>query len=100
MDYIFNRQGVPIDIFEFGRLLQDEDYVVLGRTPAGGAVVSTVWLGMDVGLSAITGGEPIIFETMIYSDDGWEDYQARYHTEEEALEGHAEVVEFLSPVSS
>lgn len=49
--------------------------------------VSTVFLGLDHAIS----GPPILFETMVFNGpmDG---HQIRYHTREEALAGHWEVV--------
>jgi hypothetical protein len=53
-------------------------------------IVSTVFLGLDHGY----GGIPILWETMVFSDDARveNEYQRRYHTREEALRGHEETV--------
>ena len=38
-------------------------------------------------------GQPVlIFETMVFRVDGWEDYQERYTTETEAIVGHEATV--------
>lgn len=53
-----------------------------------GIVVSTIWLGLN---HQIWGRDekPMIFETMIFPPDGWDDLDMeRYSTEIEALEGH------------
>lgn len=53
-----------------------------------GVQVSTVRLIVD---HSFGGGEPIWFETMTFGEP-YDQFQYRYHTEEEALSGHAEVV--------
>lgn len=57
--------------------------------------VSTVWLGIDHGFNFTTerNYRPVIFETMIFGGPLDQDYQERYCTEAEALEGHARAVE-------
>ena len=50
--------------------------------------VSTVFLGLDHSSASWEGGQPILFETMVFiGDDGIE--QERYATWAEAEEGHA-----------
>lgn len=56
--------------------------------------ISTVFLHMDHSLNF--GGtteihEPVLFETMIFGGPN-DDYQRRYHTYDEALEGHNNIV--------
>ena len=51
--------------------------------------VSTVFLGLDHGF----GDVPILFETMIYDDDGFWDYQNRYMSWEQAELGHEQAVD-------
>jgi hypothetical protein len=52
---------------------------------AEGVRVSTVFLGIDHNFSP--GGPPILFETMIFGGEH-DQFQDRYETREEALEGH------------
>lgn len=54
--------------------------------------VSTVFMGLDHGWGDDT---PVLFETMVFNgiNKPVEDYTARYHTLEEAREGHKRVVE-------
>lgn len=49
-----------------------------------GTRVSTVWLGLD---QSFWGGPPLIFETMIFGGKH-DQYQERYSTKDQALEGH------------
>lgn len=51
--------------------------------------VSTIFLGLDHGVwSAV----PLLFETMVFGLDAFQDVQERYPTWEEAEAGHAQVV--------
>lgn len=51
--------------------------------------VSTVFLGLDHQWGV---GPPILFETMVFGGE-WDDYQERYSTWDEAVEGHKRTVE-------
>lgn len=55
--------------------------------------VSTVFLVLDHGWN----GEPVLFETMIFGpeDHRLNDYQERYHTHAEAVEGHQTAVDMV-----
>jgi hypothetical protein len=59
-------------------------------TTVGDVAVSTAWLGLDHG----GGGVPLIFETMIFGGE-FDGEMQRYHTEEDALEGHLRVLHRL-----
>jgi hypothetical protein len=90
MKYILNGHQ-PVkenDIFKWGKWYESADRKV-AETFVGNVQVSTVFLGLD---HAWGGGEPILFETMIFGgkEDG---FQQRYHTWEEAEVGHEEAVE-------
>lgn len=50
--------------------------------------VSTVFLGID---HAFGGGEPVLFETMVFGGKH-DEYQERYKTWEEAEAGHKRIV--------
>lgn len=61
-------------------------------------IVSTVFLGLDYSMGR---GDslPQFFETMIFpKDDSALDYQERYSTRAEALQGHAVAVEFTKNI--
>lgn len=53
--------------------------------------ISTVFLGINHNFGE---GEPILFETMIFGGTH-DQYQDRYHTEEEAVEGHTKAMELV-----
>ena len=59
------------------------------NVPEFGADVSTVFLGLD---HQWGNGPPLLFETMIFGG-GMDGYQERYSTWDEAVEGHARVVD-------
>mgnify|MGYP001599867616 CR=1 FL=1 len=82
---------------EWARLLEDESVrrVAFTKLPSG-AVVSTVWLGLDHNFGA---GPPLIFETMVFGLPDGEEPQERYSTETEALAGHkAMCAKYESPL--
>lgn len=91
-DY-YDRDGEPLTFDQYRKTLDAK-----GRNKRVGwtdiksdVSVSTVWLGLDHGWS---GGEPLIFETMIFGGDhdGW---MQRYSSEEAAMRGHLQVVDAL-----
>lgn len=66
----------------------------VARTDVNTLLISTVFLAID---HSFGGGTPVLFETMVFDDYGeFErlDYSTtrRYHTWDEAVEGHNEVV--------
>jgi hypothetical protein len=69
----------------------DTDNRRIGEDHIGNQVVSTVWLGLNHNFGD---GTPLIFETMVFGGPH-DQFQDRYHTEQEALEGHQRVVTAL-----
>lgn len=95
----FDKEGNQITMRQWSRLLEDWDYKKVAVTKLGsGWTVSTVWLGLDHSFSTHPDSVPIIFETMCYHEDSdhshplFDDYQRRYSTLDQAIEGHAEAV--------
>ena len=62
------------------------------KTNVKGINVSTVDLGLDHSFGI---GAPLYYETMIFGDDRFEDYQVRYSTKEEAKKGHKEAIKYV-----
>lgn len=89
MNLYFDKAGQPIDRVRWSELLNDPSYRVIDQTVVGGAMVSTVWLGLNHGFN---GPELRIFETMNFPE---QDKCQRYATEAEARSGHAAMVEEL-----
>lgn len=88
MSDFFDREGRPLELFEWAKLYEDPDYKQVRQDYLpGGIRISTAWLGCNYNFS-VTGLPPIIFETMIFLRHEPEDY-IRYSTEEAARAGHA-----------
>ena len=85
MNYILEeKKPVPVkDIVEWARKFYCQNRHV-AKTKNGDVTVSTVFLGID---HSFDGGEPLLFETMIFggNQDG---YLERYPTWEDAEKGH------------
>lgn len=85
MYYILNGKEITTtnDVHEWAKQFEKG-----GRRVAydeiGDAKVSTVFLGVDHNYD---GGEPILFETMIFGGE-FDQYQERYCTYDEAVKGH------------
>lgn len=76
------------------------------KTEIDGYEISTVDLGLD---HSFCGEKPLYYETMIFLKENigkiderkeniFEDYQVRYSTQEEAIEGHRLAIEFVKEV--
>jgi len=92
MNLYYDRQGHPITLKTFGKLIEDLDYRrILETTLPDGKWVSTVWLGINHQFGQ---GPPLIFETMVFeSRDNLSDIACqRYSTEDDAIIGHQEMV--------
>lgn len=97
----YDRQGNPITMMEFAELLMDDRYYRVARTAFYDVErgytydLSTIWMGIDHswGSSEI----PILFESMLFTDDeSVSEWGTRWHTEEEAIVGHVTVARTLS----
>ena len=87
---LHGRDPVPCDdIIAWGRFFEKVGNRIVARTQVGAvSEVSTVFLGMDHNFG---GGPPVLFETMVFGGP-MEGEQERYHTWEQAEEGHAWMV--------
>lgn len=98
MIFYRDRKGSPINLEEWGKLLEDRKYSILKQELLpNGAYVSTVWLGLKHGFGD---SEGCYFETMVFDhspgtkrDKGDNLDERRYPTEESALIGHKEMCE-------
>lgn len=63
------------------------------RDEIGDILVSTVFLGLDH--SWTPGGKPVLWETMIFGGEH-DQYQERYTSHEDALEGHKKALELVN----
>ena len=85
----YDRQGRPItDTMAWAKKFEDPNYKRVARTLlSNGRMVSTIWLGLN---HQFGDGPPLIFETMVFSneDDLMELEGQRYATEADAIAGH------------
>lgn len=79
------------DTLEWAKWFETNDMTV-GKTTVNGILVSTVFLALDHNFS---GGTPILFESILFAGDEQSDMLQRYHTWEEAEEGHWRLVAAL-----
>ena len=95
MSRYYDKQGKPLELMEWAQLFEDNAYRRIAETTLpNGTWVSTVWLGLDHNFSGV--GSPIMFETMVFPHKDAtldEQEQERYSTLEEALNGHARMVQ-------
>lgn len=94
MSDFYDKQGKPIELMEWGELMQDMEYKRVGLTEdlKDGVYVSTVWIGMD---HSFVKGPPLIFESRAFKDVGVESRERdldRYATLAEAEDGHRRMV--------
>lgn len=91
----YDRQGNRISMDEYLRLINENgvEYRIVEQWHYEDVLVSTVWLGFD---HSFGGGPPMIFETMVFgmSEDS-DEYMRRYSTEEEARQGHQEMLTLI-----
>lgn len=80
------------DLLIWARWFGTANRVVKQTEVAKGVEVSTVFLGLD---HNFRGGDPILFETMIFGG-ARDQEQERYHTWDEAAEGHERIVASFS----
>lgn len=101
-NYILDEDGNPkleVDLLKwaswFGSSFQKRiikrDYFFFGAI-----IVSTVFLGLDHSYSADSNAPPILYETMVFGKKFfYEEYQERYSTKTQALDGHAKAVKWV-----
>jgi hypothetical protein len=95
MKYFLNADKTyrEADLIEWAEQLQNMDRHV-GNNMIEGHHVSTVWLGLEHGFM---GGEPLVFETMIFSEHEPRThiYLDRYSSWDKAVQGHEEAIEWV-----
>lgn len=103
-NYYVLRDGEPVpelDVRRWARWFEGSlaERRVAADEPVPGVWVSTMFLGLDHGF----GGTPLLYETMIFDDDGMghplAEEQWRYQTKAEAVAGHAAVVRAVRDAS-
>ena len=91
--YILDNNNKPVakPVLEASQWLKDNDNRrIVKRDEIGDILVSTVFLGLD---HAWDSDIPVLWETMIFGGTHDQEYQERYTSYEDALEGHEVAVE-------
>ena len=96
----------PVPLFDTTKWGLQVDKII-GKDQFGSVSVSTVFLGMDhstynffaKNLTAIVGGgDPVLFETMIFGGEH-DQYQERYCTWDEAEKGHQIACDLVNKIT-
>lgn len=95
--YVLDENNKPVatsSMAEWGEFFRNTERRTVAKTDGvNGYDISTVFLGIDHNYS--TEGPPILFETMVFGDDGDDVYCVRCSTWEEAEAQHAEAVQLV-----
>jgi hypothetical protein len=91
-----NKKPYQVSLIEALELYKHPEMKVTKQDNFDGVRVSTVFLGMDHGWGDRNSPDyqPILWETMVFGGE-YDDYQERYTSHEEALEGHQKMVELV-----
>jgi hypothetical protein len=89
-----DREGREIPLLLWAALFEDDDYRIVAETHVNMYRVSTCWFGHELGMGFLTGGPPLIFESMVFGPEtrGHAYDCRRYATEAQAKAGHEELV--------
>ena len=79
------------DLIKWGKFMDNVASRVVDKTVIDGVKVSTVFLGID---HAWDGGEPVLFETMVFGGE-MDQEMVRYSTWELAELGHNKMIELV-----
>lgn len=99
-----NKQPYKVELLEWARWLENNKknmHVRFNTIKKFNVDISTVFLGLDHGYPRWSGHtksyKPVLFETMIFwpSNEELDQYQERYSTWKEALEGHRKAVRMV-----
>lgn len=80
------------DVLVWAKFFEHIENRLVARTVVGSALISTVFLGLDHSFSGL---KPLVFETMIFDCPKFADYQERYGTWDEAMEGHEKALKLV-----
>ena len=64
---------------------------IVSKDEVGAYSVSTVFLFLDHRMTS-TDGDPILWESMVFGEGPWADYQDRYTSRDEAERGHKAII--------
>lgn len=88
-----NNKPIPKPVLEASQWLDDNDHRrIVKRDEIGDILVSTVFLGLDHAWDSDT---PVLWETMIFGGEH-NQYQERYTSHKDALEGHEKALTLIT----
>jgi|SRR5437667_4983830 len=89
-----NKNPVPCTREETGKFYKNRDLKRVARDEIDGYTISTVFLCID---HRFDEDKPVLFETMVFDNNnyGVDVYSKRYHTWQEAEEGHKKAIEWV-----
>jgi len=89
--YILDANGDPVEagLIEWASWYEEADRVIAKTDIRKNKKVSTVFLGLDYGFG---NGKPVLWETMILSDDADNGWTERYTSKADAIAGHNKIV--------
>ena len=90
-----NKQPYKVSIEELTALYKNPDMKLVKQDTIDGVFVSTVFLGLDHAWSEDPNHKPVLWETMIFGGE-YDDYQERYTSHQDALEGHQKAINLLT----
>jgi len=86
-----DHRAVPTDMHEWATFFKDQNNRRVAFDKVEGFAVSTLFLGTDRPFGA--SGPPLLFETMVFGSDDSIQGSAWWSTWDEAIEGHARMVD-------
>ena len=100
--FILDERGDPVavdDLLEWGQWFEvNRERRKLAVDTLGDVTVSTVFLGLDHNFGE--SGPPVLWETMVFGGTGeLEDYQERYSSRADALDGHRRAVALVQSLA-
>ena len=90
-----NNNPVPSELMEWATRFEDRTKDIVAQTTIGTSYISTVFLGLNHNYSSI--GPPLLWGTMVFREGESEEYQERYSSYQEAVEGHLRACLTIDP---
>lgn len=94
-----NKKPIPATLQEVMiKRENDLDLRQVGYAEIDGVRISTIFLGLDHGWSDEPDHQPVLWETMVFGGY-YDDYQERYTSHQDAIEGHQKMLSKIRSVS-
>ncbi len=86
-----DKVAIPVNLMNWVKWFETADRIV-AKDEFEGVVVSTVFLGIDHNWGE---GDPLLYETMVFTDIEGGGYMNRYFIWDEAVAGHNKIVDLM-----